>query len=361
MHVPDGFGNTKRTTGNAGPAPKFTSAFSDPKKSKLTPKGVPLRAPPLIVKPPTTTVQIEQLKQPRARPAPQPDPEQPQAGPSRLPPTAITAKEKQYPGVKPRTFALDMGPTTKFTLKPHISGLSPQKDMSSPVRAKKVMSIQQIQPKLPAPPQPDPTKPMRTLKELQPPPPPPPRVGPPIPVGRKLKTLSTTRLALMLDPQTESGMEELMALHMGQNASTYVTPAQRELNRGLGQSPEKASKKKKAKFIRCVPHPPFYSFTPQRHRSPGADSPSAPNTSFRDRTLGSPSGRKTWHFKSNAPRPIRPSHLISPSAFSTWSMFRLSLACSARRASRECLSPVVRRYTRAVPPEVLLSFSTSAH
>ena len=91
-----------------------------------------------------------------------------------------------------------------------------------------------------------PAKPKRTLAELQPPL---PRAAPP---GRRLTTISATRVALALDPQTESGAEELMAIHMAQAPSTYLTPAERELARGLGQSPEKASKKKKAKFVRCA-------------------------------------------------------------------------------------------------------------
>ena len=87
---------------------------------------------------------------------------------------------------------------------------------------------------------------------MQPPPPPPPRKGPSLLDASKLKTISTTRVALATDPRTESGTSEILALQLGQAVSSYVPPAQRELNRGLGQSPEKASKAKSAKYIRCV-------------------------------------------------------------------------------------------------------------
>ena len=55
-----------------------------------------------------------------------------------------------------------------------------------------------------------------------------------------------------MDPRTESGTNELLGIYLEQNAANHVPPAERELQRGLMQSPEKASKSKSAKFVRCV-------------------------------------------------------------------------------------------------------------
>ena len=253
MREPDGFALPKRpTVMTAPPIPKFASGFGDTRKAKLTPKDAPLRVPPPPVAHTAIPSEAGHSKPLTHHPLPipiPPPPLQPQAGPSKIP-----LKGKPLRVLKPPSFPILAGPSTKFSLNINSSKASPQKGMSPTHVQKPVMSIAQLQPKIAeALINPEPTKAKRSLTELQPPPPPPPRVGPQIRPGRKVTTISSTRVALTLDPTTESGMEELMALHMEQNPSTYVSPAQRELNRGLGQSPEKATKKKKAKFLRHVP------------------------------------------------------------------------------------------------------------
>ncbi len=155
--------------------------------------------------------------------------------------------------MKPPTFPSASSSVSKFTLRSHIPILAPKKGTrSSRPDTKPVLkaSIQDFRPPPPRPPA-GPAKPGRSISAIQPPPPPPPRKGPPLPDASKLKTISTTRMALATDPRTESGTSEILALQLGQ-VSSYVPPAQRELNRGLGQSPEKASKAKAAKYIRCA-------------------------------------------------------------------------------------------------------------
>ncbi|KAI0744715.1 hypothetical protein C8Q76DRAFT_789207 [Earliella scabrosa] len=247
MHIADGFGSTRRATGrSSGPAPKFTSAFDDPRRSKLTsihsPLRVPRPPPPLFSNPPSGSSKDTALRVLRPPPTPPAPPQAPEAGPSKPQPARNTSARP----LKPPSFASPSGSGTKFTLK----GALPASPRSSTKPVSKV-NIQRFQPALPVPPPaPDPVKPVRSINALQPPPPPLPRKGPPQLDADKLKTISTTRVAVAMDPRTESGTDELLALHIEQNASTYVPPLERELNRGLGQSPEKASKKKGGKFVR---------------------------------------------------------------------------------------------------------------
>lgn len=84
-------------------------------------------------------------------------------------------------------------------------------------------------------------------------PPPQPTGGRPILDPTKMKTILTTRVAVAMDPRTESGTDELLGIYLEQNTGTHVPPAERELQRGLKQSPEKASKSKSAKFTRWAP------------------------------------------------------------------------------------------------------------
>ena len=110
-------------------------------------------------------------------------------------------------------------------------------------------SIQEFLPPLAVP---EPAKPARSLHTIQPPPPPPLKREPPVADTGKLKTILTTRVAIATDPRTESGIDEIMALGLGQTIPSFVPPAERELARGLKQSPEKASKAKTAKYVRYV-------------------------------------------------------------------------------------------------------------
>ncbi|KAI0087616.1 hypothetical protein BDY19DRAFT_239399 [Irpex rosettiformis] len=63
--------------------------------------------------------------------------------------------------------------------------------------------------------------------------------GPPPISPSKLKTISTTRVAIATDPHAESVPSELFSLLLKQGCSTYVDAVDRELGRGLIQSPER--------------------------------------------------------------------------------------------------------------------------
>lgn len=251
MHTPDGFGSLKPSGGKA-PARKFASAFNDPKRSKLSPKDAPLRMPS-PAKPPLPRPSIggpsNECPLRFQQPMLQPDP--PQAGPSKhLAGPALAAKNVPVRPPKPPSFASVPASASKFTLKSHIPVLSPARsNSSSEANPAAKASIQEFLPPLPTP---EPAKPARSIHAMQPPPPPPLRKGPPLPDAGNLKTILTTRVAVAMDPRTESGVDEIMALVLGQTAPTFVRPAERELNRGLKQSPEKASKAKAAKYTRCV-------------------------------------------------------------------------------------------------------------
>ncbi|KAI0784433.1 hypothetical protein C8Q75DRAFT_780185 [Abortiporus biennis] len=62
---------------------------------------------------------------------------------------------------------------------------------------------------------------------------------------RRMKTISTTRMAQSVNPFTEDGSMGLMAMKLGQTPEIYVDPYERKYRRGLMQSPEKAHKKSK--------------------------------------------------------------------------------------------------------------------
>ncbi|KAI0370849.1 hypothetical protein BV20DRAFT_943334 [Pilatotrama ljubarskyi] len=226
MHTPDGFESSRRAAAKA-PARKFASAFENTKRSKLSSK-------PMLAR--------------KLSPLPPP----PVAGPSNRPisPPAVRLPPKQHSRIPvPRQ------PVSEPSLRPaqrrNASILAAHR-VSAPVQPKVPAepfskgTLQQFQPVLPPP---APSKdPPRNLRPLQPPPV--PAVGPAMPDASKLKTISTTRVAVAMDPRTESGTDELLGIYLEQNAASYVPPAERELQRGLGQSPEKASKAKSAKVHR---------------------------------------------------------------------------------------------------------------
>lgn len=68
----------------------------------------------------------------------------------------------------------------------------------------------------------------------------------------EMKTLSTTRVALATDPLSENGAVGLLSMLLQQHEHDLTDPADREMQRGLLQSPEKASKAKNSKYIRFV-------------------------------------------------------------------------------------------------------------
>ncbi|KAI0830171.1 hypothetical protein BC628DRAFT_1408335 [Trametes gibbosa] len=230
MHAPDGFESSKRAVGKA-PARKFASAFDDPKRSKSSTTKE------------TLARNVHRLPQP------------PVAGSSKphlLPSSAL------IPITRPSRLPVAQPPVADPSSRPvsvqsrHAAILSAHRIVSPappklPAKPLSKGTLRQFQPVLPIPT--SSKDPPRNMRPLQPPPPP-PVIGPPKQDPSKLKTILTTRLAVALDPWTENGTDELLSIYFEQNAGTYVPPAERELQRGLKQSPEKASKSKSAKFIR---------------------------------------------------------------------------------------------------------------
>ena len=87
------------------------------------------------------------------------------------------------------------------------------------------------------------------------PPPPVPKPKSSLPPGTKMTTITNTRIARATDPSTEHGAQELLALYLRQYGTGYVNPVEQELRKGLEQSPEKRTKAKAARYLRCVMHP----------------------------------------------------------------------------------------------------------
>ncbi|EIW56641.1 uncharacterized protein TRAVEDRAFT_65747 [Trametes versicolor FP-101664 SS1] len=220
MHTPDGFENSKCAAGKA-PARKFASAFDDPKRSKAS----------------TTKVLVRPVRPP------------PVAGPSKEASASSGARASRIPAA-PKPVA-ESSSRPAIVQSRHASILAAHRNSSPappkpPPKPISKGSIQQFQPVLP-PPAP-PKDPPRNLRPMQPPPQ--PTGGRPKLDPTKMKTILTTRVAVAMDPRTESGTDELLGIYLEQNTGTHVPPAERELQRGLKQSPEKASKSKSAKFTR---------------------------------------------------------------------------------------------------------------
>ncbi|KAI9068818.1 hypothetical protein FKP32DRAFT_1663556 [Trametes sanguinea] len=230
MPAPDGFESTKRASGKA-PARKFTSAFDGQRKAKFSSQD--------------TLSHLHRRLQSIPGPV---------AGPSKeplAPPKAAKAPMMRVSKI-PVLQQPVAGPSSRSVQSRNVSILaahrvsSPSAPNALPPKAAPKGSIQQFQPVLPPPP---PSKdPPRNLRPLQPPPP--PAVGPRQPDPSKMKTISTTRVAVAMDPSTEHGADELLGIYLEQQTANYLPKAERELQRGLGQSPEKASKSKSAKFVR---------------------------------------------------------------------------------------------------------------
>ena len=98
----------------------------------------------------------------------------------------------------------------------------------------------------------------KTDASLKPVPGPPPlprldKANPMLAGPSKLKTISTTRVAIATDPSTESGSFEIFSLFLQQQIPGCVDSVDRELRRGLIQSPEKGSSGTgKGKYVRCA-------------------------------------------------------------------------------------------------------------
>lgn len=67
---------------------------------------------------------------------------------------------------------------------------------------------------------------------------------------REMKTISTTAVALATDVHSDSGGAELLSIFVQQHGHEFLNSSERELSRGLVQSPEKRSKTKEPKYIK---------------------------------------------------------------------------------------------------------------
>ena len=76
--------------------------------------------------------------------------------------------------------------------------------------------------------------------------------GPPKPGPATMKTISTTRLAQATDPFSDKGALGLLSIFTKAENKERMDPVEKELKRGLFQSPEKTAKTKGKAFIRYV-------------------------------------------------------------------------------------------------------------
>jgi hypothetical protein len=202
MALPDGFQTaaTPTRTPKKIPAPKFTSAF-DPSSSKSDQTA---RAPETSAR---SSRSLHRLKPPKLA--------------------------KQRDGAHANQGAT---PMTSYRLVADASTDSvPEK--SAPLQRKLPPP-----PPLPAPP----AKATVTLKQL-----PVPVIQAHTPPRKEMKTISTTRVARATDPMTESGHAELFSLFLQDQHHLISSPC-RELSRGVHSSPEKGTRGKGPKFLRCV-------------------------------------------------------------------------------------------------------------
>lgn len=72
-----------------------------------------------------------------------------------------------------------------------------------------------------------------------------------------MTSIMQTRIARATDIRTEAGTAEILAIFLRHHGTGYVDPVEREMKRGLEQSPEKRNKKKQHRFLRCVVCLPF--------------------------------------------------------------------------------------------------------
>jgi hypothetical protein len=69
-------------------------------------------------------------------------------------------------------------------------------------------------------------------------------------------SIMQTEIARATDFRTEAGTAEILSIFLQQHGSGYVDPLEREMSRGLEQSPEKRRKTKDPKYLRWVSHAP---------------------------------------------------------------------------------------------------------
>ncbi|KZT64854.1 hypothetical protein DAEQUDRAFT_759698 [Daedalea quercina L-15889] len=215
--LPDGFEKTDRPAKKVAPV-QFVSAFETrPPRVTRPAKNAKASVPPNPVAPAknsgatsTKASSLRVLKPPLPLPAPHP--------------------------------AKDDSPSKK------VSALTSRRPLPLPQKgaSEQLTSIRSLQPR---PVTPTPSKNAQPLKSIAPPPP--PLAGPSRLVASELKSIFTTNVALATDIRSESGQAEVLSMYLQQHGHGFVDPNERELRRGLEQSPEKLSKHtKSAKFAR---------------------------------------------------------------------------------------------------------------
>ncbi|GBE87137.1 predicted protein [Sparassis crispa] len=280
MTLPPGFVQKKQPINVS--APKFVSAFGDasspstpgPSKARVGSTDLEkLRAGHLSAFGEVSPVKKVPERPPKAPPVVLPSP--PKSAEDGM--QAVVSALRQPVGVSESASGrlrsisgLQLRPSISSTMKP--MSLGPRPPPANPLRSSKPLSS--VTPISRPPPFPGTSSSMKPISRTIPIPPPPkhgaspsknpaslksiaapPSFAPKTPsrsVQREMKTIFTTNVALATDPHTESGSAELLSIFVQQHGHGYVDPVERELLRGLGQSPEKASKNKNkdAKYLR---------------------------------------------------------------------------------------------------------------
>lgn len=218
---PDGFSSVKRAQ-KAFPLNQFVSAFDEASRDTAaairSKKLESLEKRAVALRTPITAVKCPQSIEPSRRPLHtlKPPPRQSLQGPQEAGPSNIK-------NARPLTSLIPAIPRSQTSTMTSFT--------------KPITNI--IPPPLPGPPSPKPTKGLRPLK------PPSFPVNPSRLDRSKMKTLSTTNAAIATNPFTEQGSLNLLAIVAKTAAANFVKPVEREIRRGLLQSPEKASKNKK--------------------------------------------------------------------------------------------------------------------
>ncbi|EIW76712.1 hypothetical protein CONPUDRAFT_84659 [Coniophora puteana RWD-64-598 SS2] len=120
-----------------------------------------------------------------------------------------------------------------------------QDPQTEPALDKPVSVMRRAPPPMPVAPS---TKPEVAMKQLHPPAM--PGAAPASP-PRNMKTIMSTRVAQITDPTKDGGAAEVLSLFLQQHGHSFMSSADRELQRGVMVSPDKRSKGgKEPKFIR---------------------------------------------------------------------------------------------------------------
>ncbi|KAH9834408.1 uncharacterized protein C8Q71DRAFT_768573 [Rhodofomes roseus] len=224
LELPDGFAKASTPAKKATPL-KFVSAF----------ETQPPRAKPTKIVKAKAGVPPSDLPRPPKQGTPAKN-----TGASSSKPTSLRVLKPPAPPQAPKSAAADSPSKNVSALRARPPPPPPQKGANE-----QLTSIRHLQPRPVTPP----PKHSQHLKSIAPPPL--PVAGPSRLSASDLKTIFTTNVALATDIRSESGQAEVLSMYLQQHGHGFVDPTERELQRGLEQSPEKLSKHtKNAKFAR---------------------------------------------------------------------------------------------------------------